>query len=170
MIAFLLSNFTLTFTVIGLLAAVVETMRPRYLKSRTEVQEDVIRWFFFFGIGCSYFYNFVCHVFFGVAIARYIGWAQSPFQAEVGWASLGFSVLGFMAWRENRLLRIGVMAAVSCFMIGAAGGHVIQMLSAHDFAPGNAGGIFWSDLLLPLFGWTLLILGKSSPAQEEKGI
>jgi hypothetical protein len=43
-------------------------------------------------------------------------------------------------------------------MFGAAAGHVYQMITAHNFAPGNAGIIFWSDILLPLFGFVLLWL------------
>ena len=30
------------------------------------------------------FYNFVMHVFFGDMAAKFIGWQNSPFQAEVG--------------------------------------------------------------------------------------
>jgi hypothetical protein len=32
------------------------------------------------------------------------------------------------------------------------------MITAHNFAPGNAGIIFWSDILLPLIGFLLLWL------------
>jgi hypothetical protein len=37
----------------------------------------------------------------------------------------------------------------------ALGGHVYQMVTAHNFAPGNADIIFWSDILLPLVGFAL---------------
>jgi hypothetical protein len=39
----------------------------------------------------------------------------------------------------------------SIFMLGAAVGHVRSMLAEHNFAPGNAGYIFWYDILAPLF-------------------
>ena len=42
------------------------------------------------------------HVFFGEIAARFIGWADSPFQAEVGFASLGFAAIGFLAFRGDR--------------------------------------------------------------------
>ena len=45
-------------------------------------------------------------------------------------------------------------------MLGAAGGHVYQMITAHNFAPGNAGIIFWSDILLPVIGFALLWLDR----------
>lgn len=137
----LLSNFPLTFTLTGLLVAGAIILRMPAPRPKGVAAETVLRWFMLFGIGATYFYNFVCHVFFGDAIATFIGWSQSPFQAEVGWASLGYAVLGFMSFRRNRALRIGTVAAVACFMWGAAIGHVYQIVTAGNLAPGNAGGI-----------------------------
>jgi hypothetical protein len=34
------------------------------------------------------------------------------------------------------------------------------MITAHNFAPGNAGIIFWSDIFLPLIGFALLRLQR----------
>lgn len=155
-VVFVLSNFPLTFTVLGLFAAAIQIMRTAKPRPEGIAAEAVLRWYLFFGVGVSFFYNFVCHVFFGDMAASFIGWAQSPFQAEVGWASLGYSVLGFMAFRPNRGLRIGTIAALACFSWGAAIGHVYQMVAAHNFAPGNAGIMFWCDIFLPLFGFFLL--------------
>lgn len=160
LITFALSNFTLTFTLLGLLVAGIQILRTPLPRQPGFAAEALLRWFLFFGLGVSFFYNFICHVFFGDMSARFIGWAQSPFQAEVGWASLGYSILGFMAFRRERSLRIGTVAAFSCFMLGAAYGHVVQMITAHDFAPGNAGIMFWSDLLMPAFGIILLVLTR----------
>jgi len=156
MITFALSNFPFTFTVLGLIAAAIQILRTPQPRPPGSSTEAVLRWYLFFGVGVSFFYNFVCHVFFGDMAARFIGWAQSPFQAEVGWASLGYSILGFMAFRPNRALRVGIIAALACFMWGAAIGHIYQMVTAHNFAPGNAGVMFWCDVFLPLFGFFLL--------------
>lgn len=35
-----------------------------------------------------------------------------------------------------------------------------QMITAHNFAPGNVGIIFWIDILIPLFGFALLWLSR----------
>lgn len=45
-----------------------------------------------FTIGLSNLLNFVFHVFFGDTAAKVIGWEQSPFRAEVGFASLGIGI------------------------------------------------------------------------------
>jgi hypothetical protein len=155
-ITFVLSNFTLTFLVVGLVfSAVGIALMPKPAAPGSR-REALFRWFLFWSIGVSYFYNFVVHVFFGEMAAGFIGWAQSPFQAEVGFASLGFALVGFLAFRGSRGLRIGAVVGPAMFLWGAAGGHVYQMVTADNFAPGNAGVIFWTDVFLPVIGFGLL--------------
>ena len=156
MIAFILGNFTLTFFVLGLIAAGVALLRGPRPWSRAETLEAVLAWFLFFSIGVSFFYNFVFHVFFGEMAAAFIGWADSPFQAEVGYASLGFAAVGFLAFRSGWTVRLAAILGPALFLWGAAIGHVLDMIRTHNFAPGNAGVIFWTDVLLPVVGFSLL--------------
>ncbi|MBW4549787.1 MAG: hypothetical protein KME35_01480 [Aphanocapsa sp. GSE-SYN-MK-11-07L] len=158
LIGFLLANFTLSFLVLGLIAAALSLGRRSRPLTAAMVVEDLFSYFLLFSVGVSFFYNFVCHVFFGDMAAKFIGWAQSPFQAEVGWASLGFSAIGFLAFRRNFGARAAAVIGVSCFLLGAAAGHVYQMIVNNNFAPGNAGIIFYTDLLVPAVGLTLLWL------------
>lgn len=156
MIAFILGNFTLTFLVIGLAAAGISLLRRPRPWTRAMTLEAVLAWFLFFSIGVSFTYNFVFHVFFGDLAASYIGWANSPFQAEVGYASLGFAAVGFLAFRSGWTVRLAAILGPALFLWGAAVGHVLDMIRSHNFAPGNAGVIFWTDILLPVFGFALL--------------
>jgi len=156
LIPLVLENFTVELLVLGIIVAGVRSaLRPRPVGGAAIV-EDQFAWFLFFSIGVSYFYNFVMHVFFGETAARFIGWEQSPFQAEVGFASLGFSLVGFMAFRGGLGMRAAAVVGPACFLWGAAGGHIYQMVVAHNFAPGNAGAIFWTDIILPIVGFVLL--------------
>lgn len=155
-IKFILSNFTLSFFVVGLVFAGVALLRMKKPPTRDDAAEKLLAWFLFFSIGVSFLYNFVMHVFFGAMAAAFIGWADSPFQAEVGFASLGFAVVGFLAFRGGFGLRLAAVVGPACFLWGAAGGHVWQMVTADNFAPGNAGVIFYSDILIPLIGFGLL--------------
>jgi hypothetical protein len=98
------------------------------------------------------------HVFFGRETAAFIGWADSPFQFEVGTASLGFAVVGFLAAWRSFDLRLAAVIGPSIFSLGAAVGHVQQMIASHNFAPGNAGVIFYTDIAIPLVGFVLLWL------------
>lgn len=158
-IGLVLSNFTLSFLVIGLFAA-AGSLALRRGTSRPSVVEALLRWFLFFSIGCSFLYNFVMHVFFANMAAHFIGWANSPFQYEVGFASLGFALVGFFAFRGGPGFRTAAILGPAGFLWGAAGGHVYQMVAAHNFAPGNAGVIFWSDIFIPLAGFLLLYLKR----------
>ncbi len=168
LITFVLGNFTLTFFVVGLLfsgAAIARLPRP---VSRAQVVEKLLSWFVFWTIGVLYLYNAVFHIFFGQMAAAFIGWADSPFQLEVGTASLGFAAVGFLAAFASFDLRLAAILGPAIFMLGAAGGHIYQMITAHNFAPGNAGIIFWSDIVLPLLGAALLWLSRRTQAVRDR--
>lgn len=154
-ISFVLSNYTLTFLVAGLIHTAARRIHPK-----APLLEDLFAPFLLWSIGVSFLYNFVMHVFFGPMSARFIGWEPSPFQAEVGFASLGFSLVGFLAWRGGRGLRIAAVAGPACFLLGAAAGHVVQIVRAENFSPGNAGIIFYTDILIPIAGLVMLALGR----------
>jgi len=124
---FALSNFPLTFLIIGLIAAFLSVTFRRAPKSSGQTLEEIFAFFLLFPIGISFFYNFVMHVFFGAIAARFIGWQNSPFQAEVGFASLGFAVVGFLAFRGTHGLRIGAIVGPALFLLGAAAGHIREM-------------------------------------------
>jgi hypothetical protein len=158
MIRLLLTNFTLTLFVLGLLVSAMSLLRmPRPL-TPPAIVEALFSYFLLFSVAVSYLYNFVAHVFFGEAVARFIGWADSPFQREVGFASLGFAVVGLLAFRGSFDLRLAAVVGPACFLLGAAGGHLIEMARLHNYAPGNAGVILYTDILLPVIGLTLLWL------------
>jgi hypothetical protein len=167
-IAFVLGNFTLTFLVIGLAASLISLFRAPKPLSEAVVVEALFYYFLLFSIGCSFFYNFVVHTFFGGMAAEMIGWADSPFQLEVGFASLGFSVVGFLACRRSFDLRLAAVVGPALFLLGAAGGHVYQMIVAHNFAPGNAGVIFYTDIIIPIIGFMLLCLQHRYPLKPMR--
>ena len=155
-IRFALSNFALTFLILGLIVACLSLVFSSAPKTSSRVREKIFAYFLLFPIGLSFLYNFVMHVFFADMSARFIGWQNSPFQAEVGFASLGFAVVGFLAVRGCHGLRIGAVVGPALFLLGAAAGHIRQMVVAHNFAPGNAGVIFYMDIVIPIVGLGLL--------------
>ncbi len=158
LIRFVLSNFTLTFLILGLIASAVALLRAPKPLTAPVVVEALFAYFLLFSIGLAFLYSFVCHSFFGARTARFIGWANSPFQVEVGFASLGFAVVGFLAFRGSFDLKLAAVVGPALFLLGAAGGHLYQMIAAGNFAPGNAGVIFYTDILIPLIGFALLWL------------
>lgn len=168
LIRFVLGNFTLTFLIVGLLASVIALVRVPKPLTRAMVVEALFSYFLLFSVGFSFLYNFVLHTFLGKMSARFIGWADSPFQAEVGFASLGFAVVGLLAFRGSFDLRLAAVLGPAFFLLGAAGGHVYQMVHAHNFAPGNAGIIFYTDILIPIIGFVLLYGEQSVKRTRHK--
>jgi hypothetical protein len=164
-LTFVLGNFTLTFFVLGLIASAIALAFGREMRTFPVVVEALFSYFLLFSIAFSYFYNFVFHVFFGELAADFIGWADSPFQLEVGFASLGFALVGLLAFKGSRDMRIAAIVGPACFLWGAAGVHIHDMIVSRNFAPGNAGIIFYSDILVPIVGFIFLWLQRRYTAQ-----
>jgi hypothetical protein len=157
----------LTFAVIGIIVGlIVSAVRGRHHQERWKTLLD---WFIFFGIGVGFSYNFIMHSFFGDFTAKTIGWAQSPFQLELAFASLGIGVVGFMAFTRHAspLFRAASIIGPGIFLWGAAGGHVYQSISNKDFAFSNAGPILYTDILLPVAGLVLMVLAYRRSARAE---
>ncbi len=151
-----LANMTVTLLVLGALAAGIVLALGSGPVTQARVAEELLAYFVLFSIGFSYLYNFVVHAFFGEMVAHFIGWANSPFQLEVAFASLGFAAVGFFAFRNTLGVRFAAVLGPAMFLWGAAGGHVYQMVTADNFAPGNAGSVFYTDILIPVIGFALL--------------
>ncbi|HEX6312984.1 MAG TPA: DUF6790 family protein [Acidimicrobiia bacterium] len=96
------------------------------------------------------------HLFYPDPVARSIGWPPgNPFQWEVGVADLGWGVLGVMTPSYGRDFWLATIIVAAIFLLGAAVGHVRQMFVARNFAPGNAGGVFFNDVAIPVFAIVL---------------
>jgi hypothetical protein len=156
LIAALLSNPGVSLLGLGFIAAGIAISLKPHGFAVANAAEELLAYFVLFSIGIGYLCNFIYHAFFGEMVARYIGWADSPFQLEVAFASLGFSAVGFFAFRNSFAVRVAAILGPSCFLLGAAGGHICQMIAAHNFEPGNAGSVLYMDILLPVIGSALL--------------
>lgn len=156
LITAVLSNPSVSLLLLGFIAAGIAMSLKPHGFSAPAAAEELLAYFVLFSIGIGYLCNFVYHAFFGEMVARYIGWADSPFQLEVAFASLGFSAVGFYAFRNAYSVRVAAILGPSCFLLGAAGGHIYQMISAQNFEPGNAGSVLYMDILLPVIGSALL--------------
>jgi len=104
----------------------------------------------FLFVGLVGIYTFALHCFWPNIAAEGIGWANSPFQWEVGIANAAIGSLGLLAMKASRQFRLAVVVATSIWLWGDAAGHIYQMVAANNFAPGNAGPWFWTDVAGPL--------------------
>jgi len=164
-----MSNFTLTFFVLGVVAALIAMALKPGGFSLDNVAEELLAYFILFTVAIAYFYNFVFHVFFGDLAASFIGWANSPFQDEVGYASLGFAAVGLLAFKGNCMVRLAAILGPAMFQWGAALVHIVNIHETGNTAPGNAGVMLYSDIFLPVIGFALLWFKRSTDGAGVTG-
>ncbi len=129
------------------------------LIKRTDVVETLLKYFLIINFGLSPIFAFTGHVFVSDMVAESIGWATgSPFQIELGFASLGFGVLGILCiWFKGNFW-IATVLGYSIFLLGAAYVHIEEIINENNMSEGNAGGVLILDVLIPLVAFVLLFL------------
>ncbi|ANJ25435.1 DUF6790 family protein [Agromyces aureus] len=158
-IAGLIGNYMTTAFVIGLLVAAIQVARYKGRRSAAVVSGLFVNSFVFWAIGIGQAVNFVMHSVFGQFAAQSIGWQQSPFQLELAFSSLGFAVIAFIVHGKRMPFsgKVAVILAAVIFGLGAAGGHVFQMIVNHDYAVNNTGLLLVSDVVINLTGLAFVI-------------
>ncbi len=127
------------------------------------VADRLMKYILLLPVGIQGLWGALGHLGFPAQTAASIGWAPSPFQFEVGVCNLGLGVVGLIAaFYASWNFRLSLALYVTAFLGGAAVGHVIQMSAAGNFAPGNAGPIFYTDILTPLALLILLVLTRKT--------
>ncbi len=98
------------------------------------------------------------HIVVPDQIAGFIGWEPgSPFQVELGFASLGTSLLGILCIWIRGWFWLAPVVARSVFLLGAAYVHIIDVIERENLAAGNAGAILFYDIAIPVVACGLLV-------------
>jgi hypothetical protein len=129
----------------------------------------VLRWFLVIGVGVWGLVNFVNHTVFADYTARSIGWPTgNPFQYEVALTSLALGVLGLLCYFiANRGFWTATVISLSVFYLGAAVGHIHEIVVHGNMEPGNAGFALYLDIALPLVLIGLLIADRATAPKAE---
>jgi hypothetical protein len=128
--------------------------------ARGFVIDRMLRYLFLFPLGLQGLWAFMGHVFFAEQAAASIGWANTPFQYEVGVANLGLGLAAIYAAFRGFEARLAVAIAAGCFLIGAGVIHIVDIVGRGNLAPGNAGPILVTDFLTPIAVLVLLIFAS----------
>lgn len=139
--------FSFIMLIVAIVAAIVCWLRQE--PSKRFFAEELFRWTSLLpsgvnGIVCAYF-----HLFHAARSAANIGWQPSPFQFEVGMADLAIGIVGVLAFWGNFGFRLAATIAGIVLYGGDAIGHVQQIVESGNYAPGNAGPYFWTDVIVP---------------------
>lgn len=117
--------------------------------------------FLVISVGIGSIWAFIGHAFMSAMVARSIGWAAgSPFQLEVAFANLAIGILGILCYFFRDNFWVATVIVSSIFLLGAAYVHLINIISYSNYSAGNAGTIFFMDIIGPVILIILLILYK----------
>ncbi len=159
-IAFVLRNLPVLLFVAALVFAGLS-------RSGAPIADRLLNWILLLPIGVSGLWAALFHLFFPQIAAADIGWETSPFQFEVGMADLAMGMTACLSFWRSLDFKAAAVLASSIFLLGDAVGHVKQMIVAGNFASGNAGVPFYSDIIFPVLAIILLIIVRRSEAAER---
>lgn len=163
-IAALIGNYMTTCFVIGLIVGAAHILRSPRPHTAASVSGLLLNAYLLWAVGVGQAINFVMHSVFGDVAARSIGWAQSPFQLELAFSSLGTAVVAIMVHgvRGQFRAKAAVVIATAIFSYGAAGGHIYQLIVHHDLAANNIGLLLAMDIVIPTVGLVFVIWHAAS--------
>jgi len=150
-------HFYFAVTVLGA-ALTLWLTRDRGLSPRRVVRISLlyllsVQW----GFGAAF--TAIPHILYADQVAGFIGWpAGSPFQLELGFASLGISLLGILAIWLRGWFWLAPVLSQSVFLLGAAYVHVVDIVAHGNVSPGNAGPILFYDIVVPIIAVGLFVV------------
>ncbi|UXR65933.1 hypothetical protein EZJ49_06695 [Bdellovibrio bacteriovorus] len=154
-IRFVLSNLPSILFFVALLV-------PTFTTKRTA--EDYLKWLLLLSVGVDGVWVGLFHIFLPQVAAGFIGWQVSPFQYEVGVSDFALGVIGIMAFRRPLPFKAAVVTFASLFFVGAAIGHVREIVEAGNFSPGNGGLLLVITIIRPVLMITWLLKASRKKA------
>ena len=157
----ILSNFIIVLLAIAIVTSVVKIRRAKM--SRRPFSSSYIIWgeLLFYLYGVANIYGGFFHAYAGDMAAASIGWANSPFQYELGWFEMGYGAVALFALWRGREFRLALTVPYSIFLLAAAAQHVQMMVADRNYAPNNAGLLLWvGDIAVPLVVLALAWLSR----------
>jgi len=128
----------------------------------TERKETVIEIISIYTFGLAGWFGIMSglfgHIIYADQVAAGIGWpVNSGFQMELGFASIGIGIVGFLSfWNKSYWLPFIIMKTI--FMWGAGYTHILHMIQHNNFSPSNTGIILYWDFLFPILLIVLYLL------------
>jgi hypothetical protein len=161
---------SLIFFALALIAAGIHLALDRQPRTSRRIVEIILLWVLVVYVGIGGLFGFYGHAFLADEIAHSIGWPTgSPFQFEVAIANLVFGILGVLCFWIRGTFWYAAGLAQALFGLGAAYGHVVQMVVHRDYAPNNSGLFLYSEVALSIILLALLLAYRVLNQREQKG-
>ncbi len=138
--------------VLSLLLPPIHLMLTHGPFTRRNVLRVFLVYAFVFDVGAvGFLFGFIPHIFFADEAARMIGWPTgSMFQFEVGLHDGGWGLLGFLCVFFGGGFWLATAIGWSFFMLGAAFGHVQEIVAHGNYAPYNFFPAI-TDIIIPVY-------------------
>ena len=118
--------------------------------------QTTLLWLLVFKVGLGGIWAFMGHYFKSDQVAHYIGWpAGNPFQKEVAFTNLGLGVCGLMCFFYRDEFWLATIVFITVFLLGAFSVHIKSQVDTGNKKSGNAGPVFFADIIFPLIVWIL---------------
>src|SRR5215210_3741487 len=154
--------FVLSFVVAGL-----HLYRDKQPRTGRRIAAILLLWLLVINVGLGGIWAFIGHTVFAEQVAESIGWpAGNPFLTEVAVANLAIGTLGILCYWIRYNFWTAAVIATSIWLLGAATIHVVEVVVAGNYNPGNAGLIFYMDIIGPLLLIALLLYSR--PATRDR--
>jgi hypothetical protein len=159
-----------TFFLLAVIVAVLFLLFCKFTNKplrKKRIVEIFLLSFLVISVGLGSIWAFIGHFFLPYTVSASIGWSPSPFELEVGFANLAIGVLGILClWIRGNFWTATVISS-SIFLLGAAYGHIINMMQYANYAPGNAGAVLYMDIFGPAI---LILLLLTYKAMEKEAV
>ena len=131
---------------------------------KKEQKESAIETITIYTLGLSGWFSIMSglfgHIIYADEVAASIGWPlNSGFQMELGFASIGIGLVGFLSfWNKAYWLPFIIMKFI--FGWGAGYTHILHMIQHNNFSPSNTGIVVYWDFIFPVVMIVLYILAQ----------
>lgn len=151
--------YPIVLLVIAIILAVLHLSLSKKRVTFKRTIEVLLAYIIPLNIGVATLLGFIGHAFFGVEIAKLIGWPpNNPFQFEVAIGNLAMSVAAFLCIWQRRGFWLATTIFSGVFFLGAAFGHVVQMRQG-NYSPYNSGPFLYvGDILIPIIYLILALI------------
>jgi len=146
-------------------AVTIVSIGAHLLRQRNyDQKEKTIRILAIYTIGLSGWFGIMSglfgHIIYADQVAASIGWPlNSGFQMELGFASIGIGLVGFLSfWNQAYWFPFILMKVI--FGWGAGLTHILHMIQENNFSPSNTGLIVYWDFLFPIVMVVLYLLDR----------
>src|SRR5262249_5635729 len=142
------SMYIIVFFVIALVGAGIHLTLDKQPRTGKRIVEVILLWVLVICVGVNGLFAFYGHAFLADETARAIGWPTgSPFQFEIAITNLTLGILGILCIWIRGTFWYATGLAQAIFGLGAAYGHIVQMVVFKDFAPENSGFFLYSEIV-----------------------